>query len=380
MKRRTVKALLAALISTTVLTCTACNGCNNNKSLVDMSEETEYSEIVNSTNSEELIVNNDSMNGEEVSSEELITDNEESVESSESTNATNNEELITNNEESAESVESSETHEHSYEEVILKNSTCVENGSKEYTCECGDTYTEELPLENHKYGKYSYNNDATYEKDGTKTAVCEVCKKTDTITAKGTKLEPTPEPVPENTPTPTPTPVETPAPTPEPTPEPTPVPVACNHEYYNRQTEKNYDREDHNFVEVLGGECYRLWYPAQRTCQLCGATEGGIFTVNAGESHHYYGISEGKAPTCTEDGYGGIRSCDCGINYLDNSTVIQPAFGHVYHEEFTNKVSPDWMYMQKESKCYTCGNIERTWWVNADLVEVPYDGEVMEIE
>ncbi len=41
---------------------------------------------------------------------------------------------------------------------------------------------------NHPYGEYISNNDATEEADGTKTAVCEFCGATDTVTDEGSKL------------------------------------------------------------------------------------------------------------------------------------------------------------------------------------------------
>lgn len=41
---------------------------------------------------------------------------------------------------------------------------------------------------NHPYGEYISNNDATEEADGTKTATCEFCGATDTITDEGTKF------------------------------------------------------------------------------------------------------------------------------------------------------------------------------------------------
>ncbi len=47
---------------------------------------------------------------------------------------------------------------------------------------------------NHPYGEYVSNNDATEEADGTKTATCEYCGATDTITDEGTKLEKEEEP------------------------------------------------------------------------------------------------------------------------------------------------------------------------------------------
>ena len=121
-------------------------------------------------------------------------------------------------------------HEHTYTESITKEATCTEAGEKAFTCECGDTYTEQIeasghsyevvadsainatceadgkeadtkcsacadvvsgaviPATGHSYVDYVYNNDATYEADGTETATC-VCGLTDTRTASGTKLE-----------------------------------------------------------------------------------------------------------------------------------------------------------------------------------------------
>lgn len=46
--------------------------------------------------------------------------------------------------------------------------------------EGGAWATESVTIE-HAYGAYSYNNDATCEKDGTKTATCSVCNKKDTV-------------------------------------------------------------------------------------------------------------------------------------------------------------------------------------------------------
>ncbi len=43
----------------------------------------------------------------------------------------------------------------------------------------------------HIYREYVYNNDATTQKDGTKTRVCEICGKKQTVTAKGTRLQST---------------------------------------------------------------------------------------------------------------------------------------------------------------------------------------------
>ena len=42
-------------------------------------------------------------------------------------------------------------HTHTYSSEITKNPTCTEKGIKEYKCECGDIYTEDIPATGHKY-------------------------------------------------------------------------------------------------------------------------------------------------------------------------------------------------------------------------------------
>lgn len=78
-------------------------------------------------------------------------------------------------------------HVHNYTAAVTKAATCAEEGVKTYTCSCGSSYTEAVPVIAHSFGEYVYNNDATTEADGTKTATCSVCGATDTVTAEGTK-------------------------------------------------------------------------------------------------------------------------------------------------------------------------------------------------
>ena len=42
-------------------------------------------------------------------------------------------------------------HTHTYESAVTKAPTCTEPGVKTYTCSCGDQYTEEIPVSNHRY-------------------------------------------------------------------------------------------------------------------------------------------------------------------------------------------------------------------------------------
>ena len=79
-------------------------------------------------------------------------------------------------------------HTHSYTSAVTKASTCTSEGVMTFTCSCGDSYTKAISKTAHNYGSYTYNNDATYESDGTETAVCSVCGDRTTRTAGGTKL------------------------------------------------------------------------------------------------------------------------------------------------------------------------------------------------
>ena len=90
-------------------------------------------------------------------------------------------------EESSVEESTEEVHEHSYTEIVVE-ATCENVGMKTYSCECGDSYEEEIPAQGHSFVEYVYNEDATYTTDGTKTATC-VCGKEDVIVAEGTKLE-----------------------------------------------------------------------------------------------------------------------------------------------------------------------------------------------
>lgn len=84
--------------------------------------------------------------------------------------------------------EAEAVHEHEYAEEIVVAATCTESGTVSYTCECGDTYSEEIEPTGHDWGDYVANGDATYLADGTKTATCTGCGETDTIADDGSKL------------------------------------------------------------------------------------------------------------------------------------------------------------------------------------------------
>ncbi len=67
--------------------------------------------------------------------------------------------------------------------------TCTEKGYTEYTCSCGEILkSDEVEALKHSFTDYKSNNDATTEKDGTKTAKCDRCDVTDTVTDEGTRI------------------------------------------------------------------------------------------------------------------------------------------------------------------------------------------------
>lgn len=60
-------------------------------------------------------------------------------------------------------------HEHDYHETHRVDPTCTEDGYIEYTCDCGDSYTEPLPATGHSWGEW------TPAGDGEEVRSCEVC-------------------------------------------------------------------------------------------------------------------------------------------------------------------------------------------------------------
>lgn len=70
--------------------------------------------------------------------------------------------------------EEDKDHTHEYTSVVTKEPTCTETGIKTFTCECGDSYTEEIPALGHDYAG-EITLDPTTEADGEKTYTCKRC-------------------------------------------------------------------------------------------------------------------------------------------------------------------------------------------------------------
>ena len=74
-----------------------------------------------------------------------------------------------------------------YEEYF----TCMDCGKMFSDSNCVNEISEPVVIEalGHSFTKYEYNNDATYLQDGTKTAQCDYCGATNTVTDEGTMLQ-----------------------------------------------------------------------------------------------------------------------------------------------------------------------------------------------
>ena len=77
------------------------------------------------------------------------------------------------------------------DKYLATAATCIEKAKYYYSCSCGEKGTETFEYGealNHSFSNYVSDNNATCTKDGTKTAKCDRCDETDTVTDAGSKL------------------------------------------------------------------------------------------------------------------------------------------------------------------------------------------------
>ncbi len=66
-------------------------------------------------------------------------------------------------------------HEHSYTSTTTKEATCTELGEKTYTCDCGDTYKEDIAKISHTESDWLVVTEVTATTDGLQQKICTVC-------------------------------------------------------------------------------------------------------------------------------------------------------------------------------------------------------------
>ena len=149
-------------------------------------------------------------------------------------------------------------HVHEYVDKVVAP-TCTKKGYTIHTCSCGDSFKDsETKALGHRFDSYVSNGDATCEKDGTKTAVCENgCGEKDTVKDSGSAL---------------------------------------GHSYSEK---------------VVSPTCTEKGYTLHK-CQVCGDSFKDSYT-EAGE--HDYVITKEKAPLINIEGYI-VYTCEsCGDSY-----------------------------------------------------------------
>ena len=162
-------------------------------------------------------------------------------------------------------------HAHSYETTTV-SATCTVVGYTDYICACGDSYREEILALGHSFVNYVSDGNATCTADGTKTAECDRCEATDTVTDTGSKRG-----------------------------------------------------HDHSVtVSTTAPDCTQQGSTVKK-CSRCDSTE----TTYTDALGHNMVIVPAVAPTCTETGLTAGTACDrCGE--IGTAQTEVPATGHNY--------------------------------------------------
>ena len=285
-------------------------------------------------------------------------------------------------------------HTHSYSLTKTVNATCTKNGSKTYTCSCGDSYMETIPATGHSFGAWTVTKAATTTAEGLKERKCSKCGAVETeVIPKlaaavicrasldnqgadsagtiilwykyntvengvyyyydsacarpfaGTKIV---------------------------------CPTKSGYTFGGYFTGKNgtgtqYVSADGSVKDVYktsdSKTLYAYWivnhvhsYTSKIT-KAATCTEAGVktFTCTCGDSYtetipakgHSY-TSKVTAPTCTAQGYT-TSTCSCGDSYVSDYV---PATGHSFGEWTVTKAATTTAEGLKERKCSKCGAVE----------------------
>ena len=229
---------------------------------------------------------------------------------------------------------------HSYKSVVTVP-TCTEGGYTTHTCSvCGDTYVGNMtPAWGHEYGdascdevancivcgattgtvlghsftKYVSNGDATCTKDGTKTAVCDRCDATYTVTDKGSALGHTEEKMPGKDATCTESGISS--------------GTKCSicGEVLIAQEEIEALGHTELIDESVAATCTETGLTEGKHCSVCGEVLIAQEEVEA--LGHTDVVDEAVAPTCTETGLTEGKHCSvCGEVLIAQEEV--EALGH----------------------------------------------------
>lgn len=218
---------------------------------------------------------------------------------------------------------------HVYNETIIREPTRCRTGEKCLTCErCGDTYFEEIEVENkHSYVLASIS-DSTCKEDGIKYYACEFCGDgyTEAIPATGHSYT-----------------VEVIEPTCVSGGYTKHVCSGCGDSYTDNETAST----GHNYAEEVTKQSTCTEEGVKTlSCTSCGDS----YTESIAETGHDYGTAE-VAPTCENGGYTVHTCANCGDSYTDNETA---AIGHAYEDTVVAPSCTSGGYTSHV--CTNCGN------------------------
>lgn len=233
-------------------------------------------------------------------------------------------------------------HSHSYTEKVTKKATCTQKGIKTFTCECGDSYTEETAAVGHK-AVTDKAVAATCTKEGkTEGTHCSVCNTVLKAQSTVAKKAHTPK-----------------------LDESTKKAVTCKNDGYTGDVKctvcktvtqkgsviKSNGTEHSMKSHTEPASCTQDGYTVDK-CVYCELIDSS--TAKPGESAkgHKYGKETTVKPTCTEKGYN-VKVCSvCGAD--ERSTYVD-ALGHKYSYKVTKKATCK-ETGSKSGTCSVCGD------------------------
>lgn len=218
-------------------------------------------------------------------------------------------------------------HTHSYTSQVTTEPTCSTVGIRTYTCQCGDTYTEEIEMVSHTYT--SVVTKPTCTENGYTTYTCSACKnsyKDDYVAATGHSYKD----------------VVTAA-TCTAGGYTTHTCTACKYSYTDSETSAT----GHNWGAwtTTKEPTTTSTGTATRKCSACGKTETKTLDKLTENHTHSYTSEVTKAATCTTDGVR-IYLCSCGDTYTE--TIAKT--GHSYKTTTTAATCTEQGYTT-----HTCG-------------------------
>lgn len=233
-------------------------------------------------------------------------------------------------------------HSHSYTEKITKKATCTQKGIKTFTCECGDSYTEETAAAGHK-AVTDKAVAATCTTEGkTEGSHCSVCNTVLTKQSAVAKKAHTPQ-----------------------LDESTKKAVTCKNDGYTGDIKctvcktvtqkgiavKSNGSEHSMKSHTEPASCTQDGYTVDK-CVYCDLIDTSTAKIGESAKGHKYGEENTVKPTCTEKGYN-VKVCSvCGAD--ERSTYVD-ALGHNYRYTVTKKATCK-ETGSKSGTCSVCGD------------------------